>query len=192
MIKLYVGRPGSGKSLDSIQDIRCAIRRGKIVVSNFWLNRLGLPGAGKYVYLSKRVLTPDNIVDNIPLDKAYKEGRYLLVLDECQLLFNARDWQRNSSAGWVQFMTQHRKLGFDIILIVQHEDMIDKQIRNCVDFVVEHRKVSRFGPAAWLMSVVLGGYLRIVRYYGQDSVISRSFFRGGRRLYDLYDTSAIF
>lgn len=192
MITLYTGRPGSGKSLDVMYDIKGALYRSKIVVSNVLINRFGLPGRGKTVYLSRGVLNPKRIKDSVPANDPYKEGRYLLVIDECQLIFNSRSWQKNSADGWIEFFTQHRKLGFDVILITQYDTMIDKQIRQCVEYDVEHRRVSRFGVISWFFGLVLGDFVRIKRWYGQKEIISRSFFRGGKRLYDLYDTSAIF
>lgn len=192
MITLYTGRPGSGKSLDVVYDIKGAIFRGKTVVSNVMINRLGLPGRGRTIYLSRGVLTPRNIIDSVAPNYPYKEGRYLLVIDECQLIFNARSWQKNSAEGWVEFFTQHRKIGFDIILITQYDTMIDKQIRQCVEYEVEHRRASRFGLIGWVVSLLCGDFLRIKRWYGQKEIISRSFYRGGKRLYNLYDTSAIF
>lgn len=192
MITLYTGRPGSGKSLDVVYDIKGAIWRGKTVVSNVLFNRLGLPGCGRAVYLSRLALKPSAIIDSVPPNKPYKEGRYLLIIDECQLIFNARSWQKNSVDGWIDFFTQHRKLGFDVILITQYDTMIDKQIRQCCEYEVEHRRASRFGIVGWIISLICGEFVRIKRWYGQKDIISRSFFRGGRRMYSLYDTSAIF
>ena len=46
---------------------------------------------------------------------------------------NCRDFGRKDRNAWVTFFSQHRKLGFNIILITQSDRMLDKQIRSLVE-----------------------------------------------------------
>ena len=74
--------------------------------------------------------------------KIGKEGQTLVVIDECQIIFNCRDFGRKDRNAWVTFFAQHRKLGFNVILITQSDRMLDRQIRSLVEEEVKHRKLN--------------------------------------------------
>lgn len=190
MITLYSGRPGSGKSLDVLRVIKYYSKRGRHIVCNF---RVNLP----YVqYIDNTDLTPFNILDFFNrFERTKRENNYLLVIDECQTIFNSRTWQKNTAMGWIPFMTQHRKYGIEIILIAQDAGMIDKQIRQCIELVAEHRRCSRFGVFGCILGLVLGDYQVLVRWAGirgKDGIVGRYSFRGSKKMYALYDSYAIF
>lgn len=88
-----------------------------------------------------------------------KEGEILLVIDECQIMFNARDWGQKNRAAWCAFFTQHRKLGYEVILVAQFDRMLDRQIRSLIEYEWIHRKVSNFGIAGKIFSLLFGGKL---------------------------------
>jgi len=127
-------------------------------------------------------------------DKAPKEGSILLVIDECQLLFNAREWQQSGRARWLSFFTQHRKLGYDIILIAQFDRMIDRQIRSLIEYEYIHRKMSNFGWQGFLMSLVFGGktFIAVKRWYPLGEKIGSEIFHARKSLYRIYDSYATF
>jgi len=64
-----------------------------------------------------------------------------LILDECQLIFNSRKWEKNFP--WIEFFTQSRKLGWDILLVAHTIDMIDSQIRPLIEFEARFRNLQR-------------------------------------------------
>ena len=57
----------------------------------------------------------------------------MVIIDECQIIFNCRDFGRKDRGAWVTLFSQHRKLGFNFILITQNDRMLDKQIRALVE-----------------------------------------------------------
>lgn len=187
LIYCYVGKPGSGKSLDCMRDILRANKAGKYIITNFSVN-------GIYTKVIKNHdLSPRRILDFVEgLRRTGKEGEFLLVIDEAQTVFNTRNWQLNSSKGWIDFFTQHRKLGFNIILICQSEEMIDKQIRFCVEYLVIHKRFSRFGVLGFFFSIFFGEFLVLKKWYGDKVVLERDYFRGTKKLYKMYDTNNIF
>ena len=73
------------------------------------------------------------------------EDQILLVIDESQLIFNARDWQKAGREKWLSFFSQHRKYGYHIILVAQFDRMIDRQIRSLIEYEYVHRKVGNYG-----------------------------------------------
>lgn len=126
MIYLFTGLPGSGKSFDAARNV--SISKYSYVISNSQIQ-----GA---FYVSNEELNPAKL---IATGKRYNsgEGSLLLIIDECQLLFNSRMW-RDTGMDWISFFSQHRKLGYDILLITQDVFMLDAQIRELIDTQIAH------------------------------------------------------
>ncbi len=49
-----------------------------------------------------------------------------MIIDEAQLLFNARDWTVKGRERWTWFFTMHRHFGFFILLCAQFDRMLDR------------------------------------------------------------------
>lgn len=149
MIYFYSGTPGSGKSLHVAKDIYTKlIKRKNRVIANFELNNELLNKKkclDRFHYVSNFDLTPQYLREFAELyHKPGKESQTLLVIDECQLIFNSREWQKNGRMEWLEFFTQHRKYGYNIILVAQFDRMIDRQIRSLFEYEIAHRKVNNF------------------------------------------------
>lgn len=196
MISLYSGTPGSGKSLHCARTIKNWSRLGYPVIGNFPVD-LSMHKRAAFTYCPNDEMTPEFLIQYSRQrfgDKAPKEGSILLVIDECQLLFNAREWQQSGRARWLSFFTQHRKLGYDIILIAQFDRMIDRQIRSLIEYEFIHRKMSNFGWQGFLMSLVFGGktFIAVKRWYPLGEKIGAEIFHARKSLYRIYDSYATF
>lgn len=201
MIQSYTGVPGGGKSLHAAQEIMDAItKKGIPVLANFDVNRPKFEKAwfkrkvmGEFYYLPNDVLKPDVLVG---FSKAhyrthkFSESGILLVIDEAQLLFNARTWNDSERADWVYFFTNSRHFGYRVILICQFLEMLDKQIRSVVEVEVQHRNMGNFGLAGKLISLCVGGRLFacITYYVGLRQRIAVQYVLGRRHLFDFYDS----
>lgn len=63
-------------------------------------------------------------------------GGVLYVIDEAHLFYGARNW-KDLGRPVIEYLSQHRKLGDTVLLISQHPQQIDKQLRLVVqDFTV--------------------------------------------------------
>ena len=199
MIRLYSGTPGSGKSLHNARDIIVRSQLGEPVIGNFDCN-LSRYKKARYTYCPNDKLTPKFLIDysrryfNGRRPGARDEGAILLVIDECQLLFNAREWQRESRNEWLEFFTQHRKYGYDITLIAQFDRMIDRQIRSLIEYEFIHRKLSNFGFRGVLLSLVLGGntFVAVQVWYPLKERIGSEFIHARKKLWSIYDSYATF
>ena len=122
--------------------------------------------------------------------KHIREDYILLVLDEAQLLFNARQWQKNDQQGWISFYTQHRKFGFRVILVAQFDRMLDRQIRSLIEYEYIHRKVSNFGIYGKIFSAFALGklFVAVEMWYPLKERVGSDFFIARPGLYRLYDT----
>lgn len=195
MIRLFSGTPGSGKTLHAVHVMDWYNRRGKPVVSNFELNK-SLVKRPDLIFLPDKELTPRILTEFSEYwfsekKKPVKEGEILLVLDECQLIFNTRDWQFNRA--WISFFTQHRKYGYDVILIAQYDRMIERQIRALIEYECAHRKVSNLG-GIWglIMPLFLGRFRVYEKWYAVKNMLTSqyraSYSKRDRRLYDTFKT----
>lgn len=200
MIYLYSGTPGSGKSLHVASIIYWRLKNNRPVICNFDINYDKIPGrnVGEFCFCDNLELCPDILMDYsreyFGNKKAVKEGTITLVIDECQILFNSRDWNQKNRNAWLSFFTQHRKFGYDIILVAQFDRMIDRQIRALIEYEFIHRKVSNFGTAGKIMSLVALGnlFVAVKVWYPLKEKVGSEFFRAKRRYYSLYDTFMMF
>jgi hypothetical protein len=66
----------------------------------------------------------------------------LYVIDEVHNYFGAREWQATGSdCTW--FLSQHRKMGCDVVLVTQHPDQTDKALRRLAQEYMTVRNLSR-------------------------------------------------
>lgn len=190
MIDLYTGTPGSGKSLHASERIYWCCKMKRPCICNFNVNS----NSEYLTCLSNEDLTVDFLVNYAKQfwngKKRIKEDYILLIIDECQLMFNAREWNKSGRDKWLSFFTQHRKYGYHIILVAQFDGMVDKQIRSLIEYQYIHRKVSNFGLMGKIMSVFSLGKLFVsVRiWYPMSEKIDSSFFSAKKKYYRLYDT----
>lgn len=194
MVDMYNGTPGSGKSLHAAEKIYFSLKLGRPVIANFEIDisKIRKPKA-IFTYVSNEMLTPE-FLRNYAYDywkgKRVVEDTIVLIIDEAQLLFNCREWAKSGRADWTSFFTQHRKLGYKIILICQFDAMLDKQIRSLVEYQYIHRKVSNFGAFGKVMSVLsLGGlFVSVQIWYPLGEKIGNEFYKAKKKYYSLYDT----
>ena len=203
MIELYTGTPGSGKSLHCASEIYFRVKRGKNCIANFDIN-MGVfrkkKKAGLFVYVDNSDLNPDLLMDlALSYHKRNTNGHIVeaqttLIIDECQILFNSRDWQAVDRMKWAVFFTQHRKYGYNIILITQFDRLIDRQIRSVVEYEVVHRKVSNFQFFGMLLGLFFKGnvFVAVTRWYGVKERMGSEFFVLMPRYAHMYDSYKIF
>lgn len=196
MIRLYSGTPGSGKSLHNARDVINRSRSGKPVIGNFPCDLKKYPKAN-YTYVPNHLLNPDFLMNysrEYFAGKRIKEGALLVVIDECQLLFNSRDWQQKGRNEWLSFFTQHRKFGYDITLIAQFDRMIDRQIRGVIEYEYIHRKMSNYGIGGKIMSLIFGGntFVVVQMWYPLKLKVGSELVHAKKRLYSIYDTFGTF
>lgn len=203
-VTAYLGVPGSGKSLHVMEDIYWySRRRDALIMCNF---DVAFPRGAKASF----VRLPDGDVEVSDvlagfrdwLDAGHvvkREGQVLVVIDEAQITFNNREWNRQGRDAWIRLFIQHRKLGMRFVLVVQDLGMIDKQIRAVVETCGHHMRVNSYGWVGRLLSVLLLGHplsMCVYRlpFYGSSKagVIGRDAILGRRRLYRMYDTHAMF
>lgn len=197
MISLFSGTPGSGKSLHVASYIYERCKREKVTIGNFEVNRDILKNHEFYFFWDNEFITVEHLVKfsfDYFKDNKFKEGAILLILDEAQILFNAREWSVKGRSDWILFFTQHRKLGYNIIMVAQFDRMIDKQIRSLFEYEFIHRKISNFGWKGKLISMWTLNrlFVAVKIWYPLKEKVGSEHYLYSKKLGELYDTRALF
>lgn len=192
MIILYTGTPGSGKSYHATDIVHTATRRKKNIISNFVIN---LPEKQQpyFYFIDNNQLTVKNLIDfSKEHHKENKEGQTIIIIDEAATKFNAVN-SGKSMLGWVKFFSQHRKLGFDVILIAQNDRMLDRQVRANIEYHYIHRKLSNFGIKGFIIRVLLRkDFVCVHQWYTIKERLGADYFRIKKKIAASYDTFSLF
>lgn len=224
-INCIQGTPGSGKSAFAVSMLLDHLRRGGVVAANFSLVDGWAETVAKRSFAC-RFLGKDHIEsaqdlwsrfkvvgslegvnqaskELIPLAKGKIADQYedhgLLVLDECQLVFNSRQWQKNME--WIEFFSQHRKHKWSVLMVSHSVEMVDSQIRNFIEYDVRFRNLNKVklpvvGVPVSRLLLADNAFLSIWRYYGLGAGAGNIFKRELTKLKlweaRLYDSMKIF
>lgn len=124
-----------------------------------------------------------------------QESQTLLFIDECAVIFNCRAFTDKTRMPWIIFFQQHRKLGYDVILVAQQDRMIDRQIRGFIEYEEKHRCINNYKALGKMLGLLSGGkmFITINEWYGvRGERLSSEFFRLNRRQASIYNTYKIF
>lgn len=103
---LLVGESGTGKSFVATKIARHDLRRGRMVFSNF-----GIAGAQRFEIADLPHLPPGRV-----------------IIDEASSWFHARRW-KDMADDLLSRWNQTRKDGWELLILVQHEDNLDATIK---------------------------------------------------------------
>ena len=191
MIELYSGTPGSGKSFHATERIYYNLRFGRNVIANFPLKSIPKQ-KGIFLYLPNEELTIKALVEFAKNNhKNFKESQTLIVIDEAGIKFNARSWADKDRLNWLNFLSQHRKFGFDVVLISQADIMLDKQIRQFIEIEHNHRRMANNGKIGFLLSPLFT-FCDIKTWYGLNLRLGCDFIRYRSRIANYYDSYKLF
>jgi hypothetical protein len=186
-ILIYCGKTGSGKSYNAVRQIRQWVKDGGMVLTNIII----LQHQGKVEQV--RIITNEEILAFDFQGFAVEYGKpILVVIDECQLLFQASDWQKFPKS-FLALLTQHRHLQMTVIAICQTPEQIDRNFRYLASAVVDHWNIARYGLQALVLSILtrnlhLARSREVLSKTKLGSVSSRSLFRIRKTIRESYRT----
>lgn len=195
MIYLYSGSPGSGKSLHVARDIYYRLNRSRNpnnVIANFMINKKMVKNKkANFIYKDNSDLTVKFLLEYaLENHKIGKENQTMVVVDECQVIWNAREWQSSTNRmQWIKFFTQHRKLGYNFIVISQNDRMIDRQIRALFEYEIKHRKVNNFKIGKLFP---FSTFAAVTYWYGVNEKIGVEFFFYRKKWGNFYNSYGTF
>ena len=206
-VYIYTGKLGGGKSLCAVARIRETLEKGLPVATN--LDIYLTPMFGKHTKKPRVIRVPDKpSIDDLKLigegNSTYDESKNgLLVLDECGTWFNSRNWNDKSRKAVNDWFLHARKLGWDVILIIQNVSILDSQAR---DAIAEHtafcRRLDRVQvPIIGSLFKAVTGYrlsgpkvhiARVVYGTSETDLLADRHVYKGTSLYRCYDTKQQF
>lgn len=209
MILLVDGTPGAGKSYFAVRQIVAALAAGKSVVTNVPLSedyaeraarenpmrRLSSSAVQRRAEdYRRRTLVTRSLDECMRVRVAGRgEGRAVIVLDEAHQWLNSRMWGKDTGRGdVVRWLSGHRHFGFDIYLISQHIEDIDKQVRNRVEYRVRLRNLKRVRIMG--LRIIPCNYFVAVHELvsaRQAPTAQRQFYGLSRRIAGMYSTHGL-
>lgn len=186
LIYFLTGQPGTGKSTLAVERaINDYAMRGRRVVANFPIDfapvarrRSSALSRASCQVIPDRPTRADLDFIGIGSEIQHEESFGLLLVDEAGVWLSSRTWAGSERERIIDWLSQSRKRCWDIILIAQGVDMIDKQVRNAiVEGVVTIRRFDRLKIFGVKMPRLHIGICR----YGIDRnapVLERWFYRG--------------
>lgn len=206
---IVTGNLGGGKSLMSVSRIQKYLLEGRKVATNLNIypeHMLGIDKKHTELYRLPDIPTVSDL-EALPLGyegKDIDEGKNgLLVLDECGIFLNSREWNAPGRKEVNAFFKLLRKLRWDAIFIIQHIENLDADARRTIaEHVVYCRRLDRMKiPVLSSLVKMLTGYdlplprvhIGIVKYGTEASSMKVDQWNYyGDRLYQAYDTEQIF
>lgn len=196
MINLYSGVPSAGKSYHAIQLALRVLSWGRPVIANFPLKfseKEIKKGYDKlFHFWTNENITIETLV-KFALDHKFienrKESQALVIIDEAGGRFNSREFKNSDRRSWIDFFSQHAKIGYDFLLVAQNDRMIDRQIRGYIENETQHRKVNNFGPF-WILPFTV--FVAIEYWYLARQRTGSSFIIFRKKIANKYDRFRMF
>lgn len=129
------GKLGTGKTKFCVWQVQRALRAGRRVASNvdLKLEVLTPEKAASFMRVPDKPSADDLLAIGHGNPDSYDEERNgLLILDELGTWLNSRSFQDKSRAPLIDWLIHARKYGWDVYLIVQNAQMIDRQVREAL------------------------------------------------------------
>lgn len=157
------GKLGSGKTLVAVSRIQKYLNQGRKVATNLDLNLehcINPWSKNATVYRLPDVPTAE---DFKVIGQGYEgkikddESNGLVVLDECAKWLNSRGWNDPNRKKLIDYFIHLRKLRWDLIIIIQDVEALDKQFRDLYcEMIVYCSRTDRYNIP------LIGGFLKFL------------------------------
>jgi hypothetical protein len=159
-----------------------------VETGEFWLYEPGREFQGRReIKMRRRTMDVPDFEDRA-------ERGCLYVIDEVHVYFGARDWQATGGDATF-FLSQHRKLNCDVVMITQHPEQTDKALRRLAQEYMSVRNLLREPILGFNLGTLFGAF-RYVRTLNSPQSPNPAAFESGfvslnpEEIGKLYDTTA--
>lgn len=170
-----------------MQEIERYLNQGKNVIANFPIKINTIKKVkGHFYYMPNDKINVQFLVQfSKQKHELEKENQTLIVFDEASVKFNARDFSSKDRMEFLNFFSQHRKYGYNIMMITQSLRQIDRQVRDQFELEVKHRKLNNY-KIFWMLPFPL--FISIKMHIAFKDKIEHEFFIYKKRYGEMYDT----
>ena len=193
-IHLLTGIPGSGKSLMAVKMIHSNLKHKEFVITNFPVN-VKDKFKSRLIYYSSGDdwwNYPSDLIEKIRDIRKDTNKRITVYIDECQMLFDSRDWNRPGRRQWNEFFSIHRHLrNVDVILICQNDKLLDKKVRAFLEECYTCRKISNLGGFGLVLGALTLYKLHQceIRYYSMRKMhLGQKWYLCRKKWREMYNT----
>lgn len=200
------GKLGTGKTKFAVWRAQNALLEGRRVASNVELKiELLCPHKRtNYVRIPDKPTAFDLDAMGHGNPDSYDEDRNgVLILDELGTWLNSRSFQDKERAGLLDWLIHARKKGWDIYLIVQDANMIDRQVREAlIEYQVKCLRGDRIRIPllGHILEIFKARWAYLPKFHmatarlgsGPNAVIAERWQYRGISLHAAYDTRQIF
>lgn len=207
-VYVITGKLGGGKTLLAMHMMVAYINQGRRIATNIDIYPENFKDTQNKKVSIIRVEDMPNSETLHSLGKGY-DGDYkgeefngMLLLDECGTWLNSREWNNKDRRHVIDWLLHARKLRWDVYLIIQHVEMLDKQVRKSLcEHTVWLRRMDRYRiPIIGQLTKILGKEVRMPKWhigivkYGdtQQHPTVDSWKFNGSHYYKIYDTEQAF
>ena len=194
--------PRTGKSLFAIGMIQEYLYEGRHVVCNFPLNYDAVQSTSGKRYKKARITicSPKPTSDELftlgdgyhPDHPEVEEKCGLIVIDEAGSWIPARDWNHPDRADIIRWFTLSGKLGWDVLLLTQTPELLDKLILNINELFGRVMRTDRVKVP--YLGIKLPRFHVATFRYGLQPLAVKCFSRmyRGNSVYKYFDTHFMF
>lgn len=199
MLYTRTGTPGAGKSYNMTQNIIDYLKRGHYVITNIplvygevaRLSKISTSDLMQRLFvLENEEITPSYLYTffKLNVNKTTTE----LIIDEAADLFNSRSWNEASRPNWLKFFRMHRHMYYNVCLVSQSRQDLDKQIQRLFDIDYNYVKPSEFGVLGFMLFLLFRPFGKIGAcreiYIPTRGTTTFRFFFFKKRYYKCYDS----
>jgi len=150
MISAFVGTPGSGKSYEAVQKILENLKLGRKCYTNIEGMDTEKAKEAIKLYCNLTDYQLHVLLNHLDEEQALCFWDHclpgsLVLIDEIHKLFSNRDWKEDKNRLFTEWSSTHRHEGFDVVLITQDIEKVDKHARSLVEWTYFFRKVNFMG-----------------------------------------------
>lgn len=200
------GKLGTGKTKFCVWRAQDAISAGRKVASNVDIaaHLLNPLKPGKIIRVPDKPTASDLLMIGHGNPDSYDEEKNgVLILDELGTWLNSRSFQDASRAGVLDWLIHARKYGWDVYLIVQDANMIDKQVREAlIEYQIKCMRMDkvRIPVLGHLFGLIKTRWAYLPKFHlatarvglGANAIIAERWQFVGTNLHACYDTRQIF
>ena len=197
------GKLGTGKTKFVVWRAQAAFREGRRIASNvdLFTEKLTPEKPRPYLRIPDKPTSLDlDAIGNGNPDSYNEDRNGILILDELGTWLNSRTFSDKDRLPVIDWLIHARKKGWDVYLIVQDANMIDRQVREAlIEYQCRCIRLDKIRIP--LLGKMLPGKLGFLPRmhvvtsrvgYGANAVVAERWFYQGDDLHAAYDTRQIF